>query len=325
MFKLRLASVGISAALLSFIASPASAQILAPSATILWNAPDDKAAAAPSAPAAPVGVSIASNLVLTNDATSQSCNVPATSFLQTCDCSSNWCFKVVPYGWLPSIRGSATSGDVTAPVVVTIGELWNIFTHDLNFGVMGQFEASNGSVGMIFNANFLDVMPGRQVDNLNIKSGIAITLYDFAATYELKCVPQILSLPCGSRFEVLAGARYIAFTTDFTATDPTGASFNRSGTLDWVDPFLGARVRIPFCKSLTGQLRGDMGGFSIGDASSHFTWNVEATLEHQCSERCSVFAGYRWLSFDHGNGGDSSKVGLDLTFSGPMVGLSLKF
>lgn len=45
MIKLRLASAGVSAALLSCIASPAHAQIVAPTATVIWNAPDDKAAA----------------------------------------------------------------------------------------------------------------------------------------------------------------------------------------------------------------------------------------------------------------------------------------
>lgn len=51
MIKLRLATAGVSAALLSCIASPASAQVLAPSTTILWNAPDDAKAPATLAPA----------------------------------------------------------------------------------------------------------------------------------------------------------------------------------------------------------------------------------------------------------------------------------
>ncbi len=56
MLKMRLASAGLAAAVLSCIASPASAQILAPSAVILWNAPDDKAAPAPGTVAPPVVV-----------------------------------------------------------------------------------------------------------------------------------------------------------------------------------------------------------------------------------------------------------------------------
>lgn len=55
MLKLSLATAGISAAALLCIVSPASAQNLSPSTTIIWNAPDDKAkSAAPATVAAPV-------------------------------------------------------------------------------------------------------------------------------------------------------------------------------------------------------------------------------------------------------------------------------
>ncbi|HQR08521.1 MAG TPA: carbohydrate porin [Gemmatales bacterium] len=55
MFKLSLATAGVSAALLCIV-SPASAQNLAPSTTIIWNAPDDKAKPAAPATAAPAPV-----------------------------------------------------------------------------------------------------------------------------------------------------------------------------------------------------------------------------------------------------------------------------
>lgn len=55
MLKLSLAGAGVSAALLCIV-SPASAQNLAPSTTIIWNAPDDKAKPAAPATAAPAPV-----------------------------------------------------------------------------------------------------------------------------------------------------------------------------------------------------------------------------------------------------------------------------
>ena len=66
--------------------------------------------------------------------------------------------------------------------------------------------------------------------------------------------------------------------------------------------------------------RADVGGFGISGCSQ-FTWNVEAAAEYQCSDRASVFAGYRALYIDYANG----DFGYNMRLDGPVAGFVLKF
>ena len=81
-------------------------------------------------------------------------------------------------------------------------------------------------------------------------------------------------------FDVLAGARYwhqeVDVSADLTGTlDRSGLAIsgNRaiasSGSVDWVDPFVGARLRHQLAPGEEIVVRGDVGGFGVG---SQFTW-----------------------------------------------------
>jgi len=140
----------------------------------------------------------------------------------------------------------------------------------------------------------------------------------------VQAVPDLLGLPCGSQFEMLAGVRYVALSAGLTVTGPRGNSVSASGTEDWFDPIVGCRLRVPLGERLTGQVRGDIGGFDIGEAS-RFTWNIEALLEIRCTERCSLFGGYRWLDIDQVSGDGRDRFGFDMNLNGPLVGFVLDF
>ena len=47
----------------------------------------------------------------------------------------------------------------------------------------------------------------------------------------------------------------------------------RSGSVDWVDPVVGGRIRYNLVPGQDFILRGDVGGFGVG---SQFTWNALA-------------------------------------------------
>jgi opacity protein-like surface antigen len=177
---------------------------------------------------------------------------------------------------------------------------------------------------VIFNGIYADVSPGTQVRRLDFASSLRLTILDLALTYELDGVPDRLCLPPGSRFEVLAGVRYNSLSAGLTVTGPRGNSATDQGTEDWLDPIIGCRLRVPLRECLTAQVRGDIGGFDIGDAS-RFTWNIEATLEYRRSERWSLFAGYRWLDIDYTTRSGNRTFGFDMNLNGPLVGIALDF
>ena len=75
---------------------------------------------------------------------------------------------------------------------------------------------------------------------------------------------------------------------------------------------------------MTAQVRGDFGGFDIGDASK-FTWNIEAIVEYRCSACCSLMAGWRWLDIDRESASGNRKFGFDINMNGPIMGIVFDF
>ena len=249
---------------------------------------------------------------------------PAASCEDASACPRKWSVRVMPYGWVPGFDGDLTVRNVTTPVDVSVGKSLDIVVNHFDFAALGQIEATNGLFGFIFNGLYVNVSPGGEVRRLNFSSNLAITILDLTATVNLDRVPEALGLPEGSRFELLAGTRFVSLSSGLTVTGPRGNSASDSGTDDWFDPIVGCRFRVPLTQCLTAQVRGDVGGFGIGEAS-RFTWNIETTLEYRCSDRCSLIGGYRWLDIDHVSGSGTQRFGFDMNLNGPIVGLAFDF
>lgn len=248
----------------------------------------------------------------------------APSEVAWAECRKPWSLRVIPYLWAPAFDGDLTTGVVSGEVDVTVGEILDILWNDINFAALGQIEINNGKCGIIFNGTYVDVSPGREVRNLDFSSRFRLAILDTTVTGELENLPALCRLPEGSRVEVLAGVRYYSLSAGLTVTGPRGNSATASGTEDWQDPIIGARLRVPLRRCLTAQVRGDIGGFDIGEASQ-FAWNIEAILEYRCSERCSLFAGYRWLDIDYTAGSGNRTFGFDMNLNGPLVGFAFDF
>ena len=90
----------------------------------------------------------------------------------------------------------------------------------------------------------------------------------------------------------------------------------------WIDPTLGLQYNRPIGGDWRLNLRGDVGGFSIG---SEFMYHFLASARWQASEAVGVFFGYRIISFDYADGKDLNYQRYDLTEQGPMVGASIRF
>ncbi len=109
--------------------------------------------------------------------------------------------------------------------------------------------------------------------------------------------------------DVIAGARYwresVKLSLDIVGAGPGvlppgfNVSGNRvvgkSGTMDWVDPVVGLRLRHQFSPGRELQLRGDIGGFGVG---SDFSWQLFGGYSFQLGERWNGVIGYRALSVD---------------------------
>lgn len=98
-----------------------------------------------------------------------------------------------------------------------------------------------------------------------------------------------------------------------------------SGTLEWVDPVVGARVRHQFASGSDFNLIGDVGGFGAG---SEFSWQAVATYGFDVKVFRTTMrsvVGYRALSVDYSENGRYGKNGIDWVEHGPVLGVKFSW
>ena len=147
---------------------------------------------------------------------------------------------------------------------------------------------------------------------------------------------RVLGLPVEARFEqssATLSAGYRAFQSERATLDTLiglrrwdieaqvktpGLGFGRGIEVDFTDPILAARTNIRLSDRLSMIGYVDAGGFGVG---SDVTAQALATINWQMRDKVFLSAGYRHLYVDY----DDDGRGVDFSFSGPLVGLSLQF
>jgi hypothetical protein len=98
-----------------------------------------------------------------------------------------------------------------------------------------------------------------------------------------------------------------------------------SGDMEWVDPFVGARIRHQLAPGKEVMLEGDVGGFGVG---SDFSWQLVGTYGFDTSLFGTPFhavIGYRALSVDFSENGRFGKNGIDFVQHGPIMGVTFRW
>ena len=173
----------------------------------------------------------------------------------------------------------------------------------------------------------------------HVKADYQLAIVEAGSTYEIWSHGSQGSSG-STAFDVLAGARYwhqdVDVSADLTGTvafsGPLGITIsgNRaiasSGSVDWVDPFIGARVRHQLAPGQEIVLRGDVGGFGAG---SQFTWEAIATYNWLLGVTHGIpvdgYVGFRALSADFSQGSGTSKFEFDNVIYGPVIGATMRF
>jgi hypothetical protein len=99
-----------------------------------------------------------------------------------------------------------------------------------------------------------------------------------------------------------------------------------SGSVDWLDPFIGARLRHQLAPGEEIVVRGDIGGFDVG---SDLTWQAMATYNWHLCDFAGMpidgYFGYRALSVDYEQGSGLKQYEFDVIQHGPVVGMTSRF
>ena len=67
------------------------------------------------------------------------------------------------------------------------------------------------------------------------------------------------------------------------------------------------------------------GSTDIGEGSDSSSYQLAGFANYRFDNNIRLFGGYRHYHFEFEDGAGSSRIGLDLDFSGPMLGLSYRF
>ena len=138
-------------------------------------------------------------------------------------------------------------------------------------------------------------------------------------------------------FDILAGARYwhqeadlslaVAAAVQVGDLEVAGErAFARSGSVNWLDPMIGARVRYTVAPGHELLLRGDIGGFGVG---SDFSWQAIGAYGFELGTYQGIafsgVIGYRALYADYTQGEGRQRYEFDMLQHGPVLGISARF
>ena len=222
---------------------------------------------------------------------------------------------VAPYAWIPGMQGSVVVRGRYQQVDLSVKDAIDHIS-DLEGAAMLHIEAGYGNVGVIADLLYLKLVPLDRLVRVESES----TIFELLGMYR---VWGNSNRGAGSVYlDLLAGARYYRFSNSIEIPALGLPLVERTDV--WVDLVVGARVGVQVLDCLGIFVRGDAGGFGIGQSSTT-ACNVIAGFELQCCPCASLIGGYRWFRIDRATGVGPSAFIMDVTMAGPFMAFELRF
>ena len=210
----------------------------------------------------------------------------------------SWTVDASIYVLGAGLDGTTGIGGNTADIDVSFSDI----LEDLEMGGMGSLRFTRGLWAFTTEVIYM---------------GLGASDGPFGVDVDQWMVEPSASFHVSDRLETIVGLRYMNISAEIRG--PFGRSV--SGTVDWWDPFIGARLMLPFANAWTLNLRGDVGGFDVG---SDLAWQIFPYLNWQFDEWASMQAGYRWLSVDYDEGSGASEFVYDVVTEGAQLGVTCR-
>ena len=188
----------------------------------------------------------------------------------------------------------------------------------LKFAFFAGGEVHYGRVGVLQDFVYADLGFDGQLSGpfaSNVEIDQKLFLSTTALGYQVYAEDGIL-------IEPYAGARYVSINADLTINSggplQIGTKVKDFIDVDWWDPVIGVRGRMPLTETLDASGFANIGGFGVG---SKFTWEIYGGLDYAFTESLSANAGFRYLSIDY----DTNSSDVKMEIYGPTIGLTLWF
>lgn len=228
--------------------------------------------------------------------------------------TSDWTFTVALYGWASGLNGEVgmfglPPREVDLPFSDVI--------KDLDFAAMGMAVARNGRFSLGVDATYTNVgstvsvnsplgVLARKIDATN--TSLMITGFGGYALYDTEA----------ARLEIIAGGRVWSVNNEFNLKDGILADRSFSENATWVDPLVGARLRVDILPEVYVSGWAMIGGFGAG---SELMWDLMGGAGYRFNDYFSLFAAYRANSVDYSNDG----FVYDVVQQGPALALVFDF
>jgi hypothetical protein len=257
----------------------------------------------------------------------------------------SWTLSFTPYSWLAGLNGHTTVKGRTTDIDADPIE---ILEHLDGLPWMSYAEARLGPLALygdiVYAPLGVDASRTRTFGRAALDATLGVdveqTIAELGAAYEVASwrSGSLIGYGTGATaLDLLAGARYwrqdvevhlaLTATLDVGGLVLTGSrAVARAGTVEWVDPLVGLRLRHQLAHGHELVLRGDVGGFEAG---STFSWNVLGAYRWEIGAHAGVtysgMLGYRALGVDFEKGSGASRYEYDAVQHGPLIGLQASF
>jgi hypothetical protein len=223
--------------------------------------------------------------------------------------SDQWKSFLSIYGWIPAFTGDAKFKGLDFEVDTTYGDTLD----NLKFFAMGHYEGFKGRWGIMVDALYGQLEKDKDYTGGALPGArqfkLTQSLVEVAIPYRLTWNPVVADVFIGGRYNYIYGEIGIP-----------SVPVKRDDTLAFVDPIVGGRVFFPLAKGWTLGLRGDLGGFGIGNASD-LAANGNVFINWQINELLSLQGGYRALYMKYNEGENEWNA----TQHGPWLGIGFTF
>lgn len=224
--------------------------------------------------------------------------------------SSGWEFSGALYAPMMGLEGDIGVAALTASVDLSFGDI----LEELDGGAMAAFEARYDRWSITGDFIWLKLSGST---NPIANSYMGLKQEQILASLTLGY--EVFDNDC-TTIDLLAGGVVNSIDADLELFTPLLPITIRSasGSEEWIDPFVGLRIRHRISDRWSVWLRGDYGGFEV---SSDEYWQVIAGVGYNITENVTVALAYRIISVDYHQG----SFDLDTQMDGPNLGLIFRF
>ena len=241
--------------------------------------------------------------------------------------SDHWQYRATIYGWVPNLNMKTEFPSGASGPSITIDA--STLVDNLDFALMGAFEAKKGEWGVFSDLMYTDlghhqsvtrdVLIGSEQLPAEVTADVGLKMdswiWTAAGTYELvKSDKYITDLVFGVRMLDISQSLSLTLNGDVEGIGLPAQTVNASvGGTNW-DGIIGLKGYAQLGSSGRWHLPWY---FDMGTGDSQFTWQGMIGLGYRFSWG-DVIATYRYMDYDF----DSGDTLQELSFYGPMVGAS---